>query len=1127
MKKMRERFSPLWESRKLKLSLRKMKLTLILSLLVFLTFGNGFSQVKVSLKLEKASIQQVMETIEDQTGYVFLYKDEIFEPGKKYSVDFSDEPFEAVLRSVCRTAGVDYEIRSNRQIILTEKKEIKGEGELITITFQEKTVTGVVTDEEGVSLPGVSVVVKGTTTGTVTNADGEFSLSIPSDAEVLQFSFVGMLTKDVAIEGKTTFTVVMEADVIGIEEVVAVGYGVKEKANLTGAVESVNVEEIQSRPLTNTSLALQGKVAGAFISQTSGQPGNDDASILIRGVGTFGNSQPLVIIDGIVGDLRDVNPKDLASVSILKDAASAAIYGNRAANGVILITTKRGKSGEMKMEYTGYYGVQNVTQMPELLKGVEYLELRAQAHANSNNGVYPSWYNDEYMDNFRNNVDPMLYPTDYDWVSDVFSPANIVDNYINISGGDKSFRYSASVGYLNQDGIVDGNSTKKFSIRTNFSSHFFNDKLRLELNLSGYDQFTEDMVNGMNNAMYFVYVAPSTSRRYIPTVGYTGTGYNWAANDAGGYRNTHTTPMNVRMAANLEILKGLNITTSYNFRKSDYELEIWKPTVIYYSLMENGQLQESTPTNSSLNNTRSNTLTREFNAQINYSLNFLDDFDFSILGGFEARDVASNQLALSRDNFSMNLPNVSVGDPSTQKNSGSAYDGAWLSYFSRINASYKNRYLIEGSVRYDGSSRFQDKWGTFPSASIGWRVSEEPFMKYNFPISNLKLRASWGMLGNESIGQYYAASDELSLNLSTNFNNSLYPAGAVTRLANRNTSWETSEQINFGLDIGLVKNKITASVDYFIKNNSDILMQLPLSSTLGISNLPYQNAAAMRNTGIEMLSAYTGRIGDFGIKANLTASHTVNEITDLSGQDPIILGDLMWTVGEAYNSFYAYKTEGIYQSQEEIENHLRFTDEDGNPINPYAGLVAQPGDIRFKDINSDGIINADDKTLIGKPYPDWLFSSNIDLEWKNWDMGVFFQGVYGVNSLNQGMVTAPFHGGGAGTGAWYRNGWTEEKPSETIQKVHSDPGRFDIVSDYYLEDASYIRLKNFTLGYSIPEKLLSKIKISDIRVYGNIQNAYTWTKMRYGFDPEKPSTTTNTLQYPQTRIFSLGVNVKF
>ncbi len=482
----------------------------------------------------------------------------------------------------------------------------------------------------------------------------------------------------------------------------------------------------------------------------------------------------------------------------------------------------------------------------------------------------------------------------------------------------------------------------------------------------------------------------------------------------------------------------------------------------------------------------------------------------------------------SRENFEVNLPELNIGDPNSQKNGGSAVEAAWLSWYGRINLAYKGKYLFESSLRRDGSSRFRDKWGTFPSLSVGYRISEESFIKNSFnQVSNLKIRASWGKLGNESIGEYYAASDELSLSLTTNFGNTLTQAAAVTKLANKATSWETSEQLDFGLDFGLFKNKISGSLDYYTKKNSDILMQIPVSSTLGITTTPYQNAGAMKNKGFEIQLNYSGNIRAVNINANLAAAHTKNEITSLAGQGEIISGNLIWREGEPYNSFYGYATEGIYQSQEEIYAHLTTVDSDGNDINPYAGLIAEPGDIKFTDQNGDKIINEEDKIIIGKPFPDWTFSSTLNFGWKNFDLSLFFQGVYGINSLNQGMVTAPFHGGGAATGEWYRDGWTEEKPSKTIQRVNTDATRFDIVSDYYLEDGSYVRLKNIEFGYSIPKYILSKLNISNLRIFANIQNAFTLTKMRYGFDPEKPATTTNTLQYPQTRIFSAGINLKF
>ena len=1080
------------------------------------TTGEIFSQnTKIHIdKDQLVSIDDVFDLLREQTDYSFIYQEDLFKDLPKVQLKKGFIRANRLLESCFAGKDFKLDLKGNKIVIIATPPSNTEQQTII--------ISGTVSDAEGQPLPGASIIEKGTNRGTQSDFDGKFSIEVTSEKAALVVSYLGFASKEVPVGGQTVIAVSLDEDAAGLDEVVVVGYGTQKKVNLTGAVESLKVDGLNSRPLTNTSAALQGQVAGAFISQTSGQPGNDDATILIRGVSTFGNNAPLVIIDGMEGNLKDVNPSDLESVSILKDAASSAIYGNRAANGVILISTKRGSKGKMNVEYKGNYGIQEVTKIPELLKGVEFLDLQAQAQANSNGGIVPSWYTDEFMDRYRNNIDPILYPTDYDWASDIFVSAKIIDHYMNVSGGTENFQYSASVGYLDQDGVAEGNSTEKLTFRTNFNSNFLNNKLKLNLNFSGYDQKTNDFVDGIGSTMYAVYVAPSTQRRYLPGIGYTGYGYQWAAAEFGGYRLINSSPINVRMAGEFEIVEGLKLSSSYNLYRTNGELEVWKPNVVLFGMQSNGEILPGQPSVSSLQNTSENSLTKLFNTQINYSRDILPEVNFSIMAGYETRQYDYEQIFVSRDNFSANIPNLSIGDPNTQKNSGAAYGGAWRSYFGRAMFNLYDKYLVEATLRRDGSSRFLDKWGTFPSSSIAWRISEENFLKDSETITNLKLRASYGELGNEGIGQYYAASDELSLNLSTNFNNTLYPAGAVTKLANRGTSWETSSQINFGLDFGLFNNHVSGSFDYFVKRNSDILMQLPLSSTLGITTFPYQNAGAMRNEGVEMLLSYTGNIRNVKVAANLTAAHTRNKITDLAGQGPIIFGDLMWKEGEPYNSFYAYQMEGIYQSQTEIDAHLDFTDG-----NPYVGLVPEPGDIRFRDLNNDGIINADDKGLIGKPYPDLIYSANFELEWKGLDLGLFFQGVSGVESLNQGMVTAPFHGGSAGTGAWYRDAWTEENPSRTIQRLYSEPNRFDIVSDYYLEDASYLRLKNITLGYKLPNSWVSVIGLNSLRVFGNIQNAYTWTKMRYGFEPEKPSTATNTLVHPQTSIYSLGINLKF
>ncbi len=605
---------------------------------IFQTLANdAYAQkTKLSLNFSGIKLEDALREIEDHSEFFFLYNKNFVDTDRKVTLSVKNEEISRILDNLFSGTEIDYTI-TNRKIILAPSS-------LSNNLQQQKSVSGTVSDQSGLPLPGVTVIVKGTTQGTITDAEGKYSLSnIPGDATLI-FSFVGMKTQEVLVSGKTSIDIVMAEDAIGIEEVVAVGYGVQKKVNLTGAVETVRVNEIKSRPITNASLALQGKVAGAFISQNSGQPGNDDATILIRGLGTFNNSSPLIIIDGMEGNLNDVNPIDIESVSVLKDAASTAIYGNRAANGVVLISTRKGAADKMQVDYTAYYGVQSVTTMPKLLKGVEYLDIMALAHYNTNK-IWPSWYNDTYMDNYRNNVDPLRYPTDFDWVEAVFNPATIINNHVNLSGGNKRFQFSASVGYLDQDGVVDGNNSKKLSFRTNLTSHFLNDKLTINLNTAGHDQITDDLVQGMTTAMYYVYVAPSTTPMKIPGYGYTNYGYNWAATEAGGYRKTTDSPINVRISANFNITKGLDVNASYGIYRGLSELEVFAPSVYLYSYKDDGTILETLSSEETgLNNSRGQSLTKTFNAQTNYSKELFDQFQFSIMGGFESREYRYDSM---------------------------------------------------------------------------------------------------------------------------------------------------------------------------------------------------------------------------------------------------------------------------------------------------------------------------------------------------------------------------------------------------------------------------------------------------------------------------------------------------
>lgn len=1078
-----------------------------------------------SINKSNVPVKTLLSEIEKTTNYSFMYSNADINENQKISFKVANQPLERILAQLAEQLNVNYQIKG-KQIILRK-----------VTSSANITVNGSILDANKEPIIGATIQETNSFNATISNMDGNFSLKLPGNSS-FTVSYMGYLTKTIQVKNKNSFTVYLEENSELLDEVVVVGYGSQKKANLTGAVESVELTKAKGRAYTNASAMLQGNIAGAFISQISGQPGNDGAKIQIRGIGTFNNTDPLVIVNGMESSLDAVNPKDIETVSVLKDAASCAIYGNRAANGVVLITTKTGELDKMNIEYNGLYGLQKATSLPDVLKGIDYLEMKAEAYRNTNNS-WPTWYTEDYMSNYRNHVDEYMYPTNYSWLDDTYRTAQMTDHYVAISGGNKSLKYSTSAGYLYQDGIVKGNSSNKFTFRSNVTAFFFKEKLKINASVATQYKKTEDLVDGASSAIYSSYVAPPTIRMQIPGIGYNNAGYSFGARDAGGFNRTRETPLTLNASVSADLIKGLNITVYGGMDRSFWENKNYKPTVQLFGLNDDGSVSTPQPRISELSLSHSESQTYVLNGQINYNTTLAKKHSIAIMGGYEIREFTYNYNTMSRQKLTVNLPEFGVGDPDTQKNGSSAYDLAWMSYFGRFNYIYDNKYLLEFNLRYDGSSRFIDKWGLFPSVSAAWRITEEKFMKNINWLNNLKLRLSWGKLGNESIGQPYAASDELSLNGTMNFNNTLTGIAAITKLANKKTSWETTEQYNIGLDID-VFNKISASVDYYIKNTTDILMQVPVSSTLGMTTVPYQNAGAMRNKGLELTLRYNDRFGQVGTSFSLSATRIKNEVRNLAGKDELIMGNTIWRVGSPFNSFYGLQTEGIYQSQNEIYNHLIFSDR-GTAVNPYMGMTPVAGDIRFKDqltvdTNGDGIpdardgvINADDKVILGPSFPKWTFSGTLGFDWKGIDVSIFLQGVAGIKTLNQGIITVPFHGGESNTGAWYKDRWTPEHPSKTIQRLYSDPNRSEIISEYYLENASYLRCKSLDIGYTLPRHLLRNVfnSTGSIRVYVSMQNLFTITSMRYGFDPEKPTSTTNTLQYPQSKIYSFGVNLKF
>lgn len=1090
------------------------------------TATSSYAQKKdMNIDLSNVTVKMLLSEIEKSTSYSFMYDNADINEQKKISFKVQNQSNNQMLDQLAELLNVTYQIKG-KQVILKKKSPN---------TFI--TITGHVTDSDNEPIIGVAIQQVNSSNGTISQLDGSFTLKIPDNSSFTA-SYLGYITKTIQVKGKTNFAIRLDENSELLEEVVVVGYGSQKKVNLTGAVESVELTKAKGRAYTNASAMLQGNIAGAFISQISGQPGNDDAKIQIRGIGTFNNTDPLVIIDGMESSLGAVNPKDIESVSVLKDAASSAIYGNRAANGVVLISTKSGALNKMNIEYNGLYGLQKATSLPNILTGIDFLEMKAEAYRNTNQ-VWPTWYTDAYMDNYRNHVDEFMYPTHYSWLDETYRTAQMTDHYLAISGGNKSLKYATSAGYLFQDGIVKGNDSNKFTFRSNVTAFFFEEKLKVNASVSTQFKTINDLVDGANSAIYSSYVAPPTIRMIIPGIGYNNAGYSFGARDAGGFNRTKETPLTLNASVSLTPVKGWNVTVSGGLDRNFWENKNFKPTVQLFGLNDNGEVSTPQPRTSELSLNSSTSQTYMLNAVTTYNTTIAKRHAVGIMAGYEMREFTYNSHSMSRKKLTVNLPEFGVGDPDTQQNGSSAYDLAWMSYFGRLNYSFDSKYLLEFVLRNDGSSRFIDKWGLFPSVSAAWRITEEKFMKDFSWLNNLKVRLSWGRLGNESIGQSYAASDELSLNGLMNFNNTLVGIAAVTKLANKKTSWETTEQYNIGLDID-VFNKVSATLEYYVKNTSDILMQVPVSSTLGMTTVPYQNAGKMRNKGIELILRYNDRFGDIGTHFSMSAAHIKNEVKNLAGKEELIMGNNIWRVGQPFNSYYGLQTEGIYQNQGEINNHLIFSNQNTS-VNPYMGMTPVPGDIRFKDqINMDtngdgvldsrdGVINTNDKVVLGQSFPKWTFSANLGFDWKGVDVSIFLQGVAGIKALNQGIITVPFHGGEANTGAWYKDRWTPENPSQTVQRLFSDPNRSEIVSSYYLEDASYLRCKSLDIGYTLPRSVLQNIfnANSSVRFYVSMQNLFTITRMRYGFDPEKPSSTTNTLQYPQSKIYSFGVNLKF
>ena len=1097
---------------------RIMKLTaLVLFLFAGMTFATpSYSQtMRVTIVGNGMRTGKVINEIEKQTEYLFVYDVDEVDMKRNVNVNAQNQPVAEVLDKVFDGTGVYYAMEG-KNIMLMKKNAQQ----------QDNKVTGVVKDANGDPIIGANVTVKGESIGTITDIDGRFILNAPSDA-VLQITYIGYVAQDVKIDNRKELVVTLVEDTETLDEVVVVGYGTQKKVNLTGSVGNVSLDDLGNRPITNASNALQGTVSGVYALQRSGQPGSDGSVINIRGVGTLNNSDPLVLIDGFPGSMSDVDASDISSISVLKDAASAAIYGNRAANGVVLITTKKGATGKVKLSYNGYFGIQEATSLPDVLNSYEYATLYNEACRNSGQAEK---YLPEEIQKFRDGTDPM-YPS-INYFDVYYDKATMQNHRLNVSGGSDTFQYAFMLGYLEQDGILVGTNYRKTDFRANIDSYLWNKRLRVTARLSGNYGVKKEPTDTWA-AKWYATNAPVWPLKNTDGIWMSVNGErNYYGEIMEGSRSRNERYVfNGQLEGELKIWDGLSAQFTYGYNVESANTNAFNANVTLASM--DGTTKTLVSDLNETNNLNFQTL---LTTLLRYNKTF-GKHEISVLAGYSEEYFKWKWNSGFRSGFiNNNQPVLNLGDASTMSNNADAYDLGLRSFFGRINYSFNNRYLFEANIRRDASSRFAEgnQWGTFPSFSVGWIVSEEDFMKDLDWLDMFKVRASWGKLGNQNINSYYVGSEILSSGQNYSLGGTLQPGVAVNSMINKETTWETTSQFDIGFDLAL-NNGLSLTFDYFDKRTNDILMQTPIPLTMGNLSAPYVNAGKVSNKGIEALIGYRKNFENgLKLRTSLNLSHIVNKITDLNGASPIISEPKAQMEGYAINAFYGYEMDGLYQIsdftwQNNSDPNIPHEERDyvlKNGVVSVANYTAQPGDIKYKDLNGDGKVTMeDDRTIIGKQFPDLTYAWQLNLEWKNFDFSMFWQGVQGINGYTYFEIACPFSGF-ANMGSWWLDRWTPDNPDAKYPRLTLDGTRNNIHSTFYMENASYLRLKNIELGYTFDKKLLPFMRNCTVRLYGNIQNAFTITNYK-GFDPEMEVGETRAQAYPQVRIYTIGLNVNF
>jgi len=1012
-------------------------------------------------------------------------------------------------------------------------------------------VSGTVRDAQtGDPLPGVNVVVKGTTLGTATDLEGRYSLTVPSLQDTLVFSFVGYETREEPIAGRSVVEVMLESTAIQGREIVVIGYGMQRRESLTGSVATISTDQLAQLakiPVPSVVHMLQGVVPGVQLLDGGNRPGRNALDLLVRGQGTLGRgdpgdkgaSRPLIIVDGIADEITSLNPDDIESITVLKDAAAASIYGARAANGVILITTKRGRvSDKPQISYSGYVGIQDITAWPKRVDIATYMKLANVARENLlkwcldgrdptartsddcyNNPNYAPRYTEDYIQNTLSGTDPDRYPNN-EWVDAIFSPDLIQEHSLQISGGNVWAKYLLSLSYMDEKGLMPNTGANWYRLRLN-TDFQASERLNGGLNISGSRLWDVIPAEDWASTFYIVHDTPPTRRtRYSDgTYGLNLFGRSpLASAEISGNEQRIWWDATVTGRLNYEIVDWgeLQFLAAFNYGTMDWEFFRTDPAFIkeyppegYYWGPNFGENRDSWWIETTLR------------TQFNYNYALGSTHSFSGVIGYEQIRNTSEEFRAWRDRFYNNeLRFLNMGDPANDGNLGFGSEWALRSWYGRLSYTLLDRYLLEFNARYDGSSRFAKghRYGFFPSVSVGWRISSESFFRVDW-IDELKIRASWGQLGNQDVPlySYYPA---VNLNTPYYLGDASGPqalGGAITDLVNEKLTWETTTVTNIGLDATFFDGRFNFTAEVYKRLTDDILLRLPIPAMVG-RGAPFQNAGAVENKGWEVNIGWQDVINDFSYRIDFNLSDNINKVVDLAGTGPYILGGNLdrriVEVGTAINSWYGWEAIGLFNSYDQIDNSPQ-----------PAGWITRLGDIIFKDQNGDGVINEEDRVIIGDPNPRYIFGLNVSLTWKNIDISALFQGIgkrdqYLALGFVQGPVWENY------TSAWHLDYWTPDNQDARHPAYYSNYNRnYYNMNSWWILDGSFVKLRNLQIGYTLPNSFTQRLGLQRLRIYFNGKNLWMHHNLGIDLDPEYPWTVAD--YYPQTKVLSVGIDINF